>query len=241
MSLLACTFSIAGRDKEGHLGVAVSSRVAAVGARCPFIRPGTAAISSQAYLNPYLAIEILDDLETGMPLEAAASGALDRDPGREWRQLVAIDLTGPAFAFTGSETDPWAGNRTGTDCAAAGNLLVGEETVDSMVNSFEESDGLELPERLLRALEAGQAAGGDRRGRQSAALVVYASEDVSYVDLRVDDHTDPIAEVRRIWGLYSSDDRANALRMATTREPRPLEEIKERQAYVQRLLAEQGR
>jgi uncharacterized Ntn-hydrolase superfamily protein len=241
MSILACTFSIAGRDQDGHLGVAVSSRVPAVGARCPFIHPGVAAISSQAYLNPYLGVEILDHLANGVPLEAAARSALDGDPGREWRQLVAIGATGSGFAFTGSETDPWAGHLTGADCAAAGNLLLGEATVHSMVESFESSADLDLPDRLLTALEAGQAAGGDRRGRQSAALVVYASEAVSYVDLRVDDHGDPVAEVRRIWNLYSGEDRANALRMATTREPRPLEEIKERQENVRRVLAEQGR
>ena len=241
MSMLASTFSIAGRDQSGRLGVAVSSRVAAVGARCPFISPGVAAISSQAYLNPYLGVEILAQLANGARLEVAARSALDSDPGREWRQLVAIGVTGPGFAFTGSETDSWAGHLTGADCAAAGNLLLGQETVHSMVESFDSAAELDLPDRLLSSLEAGQAAGGDRRGRQSAALVVYAGEAVSYVDLRVDDHDDPVAELRRIWNLYSDEDRANALRMATTREPRPIEEIKERQEHVRRALAEQGR
>lgn len=241
MTLLASTFSIAGRNSEGQLGVAVSSRVPAVGARCPFIRPGSAAISSQAYLNPYLGLKTLDSLEQGMTLEAAARSALDTDPGREWRQLVAVDLAGPPFAFTGAETDPWAGHQTGADSAAAGNLLLGTETVSSMVEAFEESQGEALPERLLGALEAGQAAGGDRRGRQSAALVVYASEAISFVDLRVDDHPDPVAELRRIWALYSDDDRQNALRMASMREPRPLEEIRQRQQSVRRALEEQGR
>jgi uncharacterized Ntn-hydrolase superfamily protein len=241
MSLLASTFSIAGRDRDRQLGVAVSSRVPAVGGRCVFIRPGLAAISSQAYLNPYLALEILDSLSNGSTLEAATQSALKADLGHEWRQLVAVDLSAAPFAFTGSETDPWAGHRTGPHCAAAGNLLLGEETVSSMVDSFEQSEGTPLPERLLSALEAGQAAGGDRRGRQSAALVVYVSEAMSYVDLRVDDHADPVAELRRIWGLYSNEDRENALRMASTREPRPLEEIKQRQTSVRNALAEQGR
>ena len=241
MTLLASTFSIAGRNDEGQLGVAVSSRVPAVGARCPLIGAGRAAISSQAYLNPYLGVEVLDLLERGSALEVAAQSALEGDPGREWRQLIAVDLKGGTFAFTGSETDPWAGHRTGANSAAAGNLLQGPETVDSMIKVFEGSEAETLPERLLGALEAGQAAGGDRRGRQSAALVVYASEPVSFVDLRVDDHPDPVTELRRIWSLYSVEDRQSALRMASTRETRPLQEIRQRQESVRRALEEQGR
>jgi uncharacterized Ntn-hydrolase superfamily protein len=238
---VAHTFSIVGRGEEGLLGVAVSSCVPAVGAFCPFVRSQEVAISCQAYLHPYLALDLLDRLDGGADLRGAASGALDADPGTEWRQLIAIGPTGEPFAHTGRETDPWAGHRVGADCAAAGNLLVGEETVSAMVDAFEDASNDRLPERLLRGLEAGQAAGGDRRGRQSAAILVKATHEMPYVDLRVDDHANPVAELRRIWDLLSPADLSRNLRSATTREPRPLEEVRARQEEVRRALAGEGR
>lgn len=241
MTGLASTFSIAGRDGSGQLGVAVSSRVLAVGAHCPFVLPQRIALSCQAYLHPYLALDMLDRFRSDVELHEAARAALEADPGREWRQLVAIGATGEPFAYTGGETDPWSGDSLGRDCAAAGNLLAGAEVVSFMVEAFETHGDESLAERLLRALEAAQAAGGDRRGRQSAALVVYASEEVAFVDLRVDDHPDPVGELRRLWGLLSAEDLERALRTATTREPRPLEEIRARQEQVRRALADQGR
>jgi uncharacterized Ntn-hydrolase superfamily protein len=241
MSGVAHTFSIVGRGEDGLLGVAVSSRVQAVGALCPFVRSSEVAIACQAYLHPYLALDLLERLDRGAALADAAREALDADPGKDWRQLIAIGPAGEPFAHTGTETDPWAGHRTGKNCAAAGNLLVGEETVSSMVEAFEAFSGESLPERLLRALEAGQAAGGDRRGRQSAALLVKATQQMAFVDLRVDDHADPVAELRRLWDLMSPHDLERNLRVATTREPRPLEEVRARQAEVRRALAEEGR
>jgi uncharacterized Ntn-hydrolase superfamily protein len=238
MTIPTSTFSIVARDATGQLGVAVSSRVPAVGGRCPFVRPRSVAISTQAYLNPYLAFDMFCHLDSGAELDQAAAMALGADPGREWRQLIAIRRHGEAFAHTGRETDPWAGHRIGRDCASAGNLLVGGETVGSMVDAFERSAGA-LPERLLGALEAGQSAGGDRRGKQSAALLVYADEEMPFVNLRVDDHADPITELRRIWGLYSEDDLAGTLRMAMTRKPSRPKEIAAVQADVRRELAEE--
>ena len=241
MSALANTFSIVGRSSDGFLGVAVSSRVPAVGAWCPFVRPGSVAISCQAYLHPYLALDLMAAMDAGKELDDAAEATLAADPGREWRQLIAIRPTGPGFAFTGGEADPWAGHVVREDCAAAGNLLVSEATVLDMADAFGASPGESLPERLVRGLEAAQAAGGDRRGKQSAALLVYASEAMPLLDLRVDDHVDPVAELRRLFGLYGDDDLARSLRTATTREPRPLDEIRERQAQVRQALADQGR
>lgn len=238
---VANTFSIVGRDADGMLGVAVTSCVLAVGSYCPFVRAGDAAISSQAYLHPYLALDILARRAAGADLQTATAAALDADVGREWRQLVAIAAAGDPIAHTGTEADPWAGHRVGQDCAAAGNLLVGEETVSSMVDAFESSLSESLPERLIRALEAGQAAGGDRRGKQSAAVLVKASEEMPYVDLRVDDHADPVDELRRLWNLLAGADLSRNLRVATTREPRPLDEVRQRQQEVRSALAEQGR
>jgi uncharacterized Ntn-hydrolase superfamily protein len=240
MTLVAHTFSIVGRSPDGQLGVAVSSCVPAVGAACPFVHPSTVAISCQAYTHPYLALDTIAATRGGAEVGDAAGGALAADEGREWRQLIAIGPAGAPFAFTGAETDPWAGHVVRADCAAAGNLLVGEQTVVAMVDAFEAAED-SLPERLLRALAAGQAAGGDRRGRQSAALLVHASEAMPFADLRVDDHADPVAELRRLYALYSPDDRARALRTATTRAPRPLDEIRARQLQVRQTLEEQGR
>ena len=235
------TFSIVGRSADGQLGVAVSSCVPAVGAPCPFVRSGLVAIACQAYTHPYLALDLIGRAVSGETVPAAAQAVLDGDEGRDWRQLIAIGAGGAPFAFTGAETDPWSGHVVRADCAAAGNLLVGEATVSTMADAFEAAPGTSLPERLLRGLEAAQAAGGDRRGKQSAALLVHATEAMPFVDLRVDDHADPVAELRRIFGLYSPDDLARALRTATTRESRSLEEMRARQAQVRRALEEQGR
>jgi uncharacterized Ntn-hydrolase superfamily protein len=241
MTMVTATFSIVGRSGDGKLGVAVSSCVPAVGAACPFVRPGLVAISCQAYTHPYLALDLIDRLEQGVSVADAGRDAVAADTGAAWRQMVALGPSGDPFAHTGSETDAWAGQRTGNDCAAAGNLLAGEAVVSGMIDAFESSAGEDLPDRLLAALRAAQAAGGDRRGRQSAAILVHASEAVAYVNLRVDDHAEPVAELSRLWSLYTPEDRRRALRTATTREPRPLDELRVRKAQVQEALAEQGR
>jgi uncharacterized Ntn-hydrolase superfamily protein len=235
------TFSIVGRDPDGNLGVAVSSRVIAVGASCPFVRAGTVAIACQAYLNPYLALDLLGRLEQGTALGEAFGTALGSDGLRGWRQMIAIGPSGPPFGFTGEETDPWHGHRLGSDCAAAGNLLVGPETIDAMIAAFEDKPDLDLPERLVSALASGQAAGGDRRGRQSAALLVGAITERPWVDLRVDEHPDPVAELVRIFEMLSPDDLARARRAASTREPRSEPELRARRDQVRAALAEQGR
>lgn len=194
------TFSIvAYDDTSGMLGVAVSTRVPAVGAVCPFARAGVGAISTQAWTNPLLGVDGLDLLEQGYSAEEALHKLLDADPDPETRQIIAVDEKGRSAAHTGSETDPWKGHRTGEGYAVAGNMLVGEETITAMVEAF--GAGVEEPlyERLLRALESGQAAGGDKRGRQSAALYVVKSEPYPCLDLRVDEHSDPVAELRRVY------------------------------------------
>jgi uncharacterized Ntn-hydrolase superfamily protein len=194
------TFSIvAYDDTSGMLGVAVSTRVPAVGAVCPFARAGVGAISTQAWTNPLLGIDGLNLLEQGYGAEEALQKLLDADPDPEMRQIIAVDGEGRSAAHTGSETDPWRGHRTGDGYAVAGNMLVGEETIAAMTEAFEAATDDPLPERLLRSLEAGQAAGGDKRGRQSAALYVVKTEPYPYLDLRVDEHLDPVAELRRVY------------------------------------------
>lgn len=237
--MLLSTFSIVGRDSTGLLGVAVTSRVLAVGAHCPHVCEGMAAVASQAYLNPYLAYDFLERLSGGAMIGDVAGSVLASDPARDWRQFVAIGPSGKPFAFTGSETDPWCGHRISADCASAGNLLVGRETIDAVVDSFDSSSE-PLPRRLVRALVAGQVAGGDRRGRQSAALLVKAGEQAPYVDLRVDDHHDPVDELARLLDLLTPElDRA--LLRAGSREPQPITEIRERQTQVRAQLKAEGR
>ncbi len=193
------TFSVVAYDPtSGMLGVAVSTKVPAVGAVCPFARAGVGAISTQAWTNPLLGVDGLDLLEQGYGAEETLRKLLDEDPDPETRQIIAVDREGRSAAHTGSDTDSWKGHRTGNGYAVAGNMLVGEETITAMAEAFEASEDEPLSERLLRALESGQAAGGDKRGRQSAALYVVKSEPYPYLDLRVDEHPDPVAELRRV-------------------------------------------
>jgi uncharacterized Ntn-hydrolase superfamily protein len=197
--LVLSTFSITAQDERtGMLGVAVSTAVPAVGALCPFAKPGVGAIASQAFVNYAFGAAGLRLLEEGATAPEAVEQLIDDDPGRGLRQLSIVDAQGRAASYTGSECTSWAGHRLGTGVAVAGNMLVGEETVAAMLNAYEQFEGDDFLERLMQALEAGQAAGGDFRGRQSAALKVVHTDEIAYCDLRVDEHPTPVAELRRV-------------------------------------------
>ena len=183
------------------LGVGVASKYLAVGAVCSHTQAEVGAISTQAFGNPYLGIDGLDLLQQGLGAEETLERLLKQDPGRQKRQLIIIDKDGQTAAFSGALTSPWCGHLQGDNFAVAGNMLSGETVIQAMAASFERSAEAELAERLLQALEAGQAAGGDRRGRQAAHLQVVHTEAWKYVDLRVDEHPDPVAELRRIFEL----------------------------------------
>jgi len=198
------TFSIAARCPEtGMVGVAVSTALLCVGQLCPFPRAGVGAISTQSFVNPYLGIRGLDYLAEGMDAVAVRDRLAAEDDGRTLRQFSIVDRQGNSAAYTGADCVLWCGHMTGDGYAVAGNMLVGEATIAAMAETFEATAGEAFTERLVRALEAGQAAGGDRRGRQSAALKVMDTEDYPTVDIRVDDHPDPVVELRRVWGLYN--------------------------------------
>jgi uncharacterized Ntn-hydrolase superfamily protein len=200
------TFSIAAHDPaSGMFGVCVSTRVPAVGAICPHARAGVGAVVTQARANPLFGIDGLDLLGKGYAAEKTIRALLDLDAEPERRQLLVVDSVGTPAAHTGSGCDPWRGHLTGEGYAVAGNLLVGPETLAAMAGAYEGSAGAWFTERLVRTLEAGQAAGGDRRGRQSAAIYVVHTEPYPYLDLRVDDHPDPVAELRRIYELVKTD------------------------------------
>ncbi|UCH26553.1 MAG: DUF1028 domain-containing protein [Trueperaceae bacterium] len=192
------TFSIAGRSADGKsFGVAVSTARPNVGSLVPFVGL-QGAVATQARVNTELGRKGLALLEAGVGVKMALSSLLEEDPDKHIRQLHGVD-TGEAFAFTGENCVDWAGHQLGSDCSVAGNMLAGPQVISAMAKAFEGSVELELSERLLRALEAGQAAGGDKRGKQSAALLVASPSPRLYHNLRVDDHGEPIRELCRIY------------------------------------------
>jgi uncharacterized Ntn-hydrolase superfamily protein len=194
------TFSIAARcPRTGMFGVAVSTAVPGVGGICPFLCAAIGAVSTQSWVNPYLGIDGIGLLAEGLSAEAALDKLIADDPGRDVRQVGLVDRNGQSAAWSGKDCTAWFGHITGADYAVQGNMLVGEPTIKAMAETFEGAVGLDLPERLLTVLEAGQAAGGDKRGRQSAALKVVHQEEYPYLDLRVDEHRHPVAELRRVF------------------------------------------
>jgi uncharacterized Ntn-hydrolase superfamily protein len=196
------TFSIAARcQRTGMFGVAVSTAVPAVGGIVPFIKPGLGAIATQSWVNPYLGIDGLKLLEEGLPAQDALDRLIAADPGRDVRQLGIVDRNGNVAAHTGSNCVDWAGHITGSNFTVQGNMLVGAATIEAMAEAAEKSAAFPLYERLMLVLEAGQAAGGDKRGKQSAAIKVYHEEEFPYVDIRVDEHRYPVVELRRVFEI----------------------------------------
>jgi uncharacterized Ntn-hydrolase superfamily protein len=189
------------------LGVATSSKALAAGSMVPYVRQGVGAIASQSFVNPYLGIDGLELLAHGLPAERVIERLIEGDPGRDLRQVGIVDKEGRVAAYTGARCIPWAGNIAGGGYVCLGNILVSEDVVVAMGTAYEQSQDEELPERLLQALEAGQDAGGDRRGRQSAGLYVVGDEGYALVDLRVDDHDDPIQELRRVFEVWKVEER----------------------------------
>jgi uncharacterized Ntn-hydrolase superfamily protein len=187
------------------LGVGTSSKALAVGALVPYVRAGVGAIASQSFTNPYLGIDGLTLLDQGLTAARALEKLVDGDRGRDLRQVAIVDHEGNTAAYTGARCIDWAGAVEGGGYVCAGNMLAGEEVVKAMARAFDSSADLSLPERLLLALEAGQEAGGDRRGRQSAGLYVFDTQEYPYCDLRVDDHPEPVAELRRVYEVYERE------------------------------------
>lgn len=196
------TFSIVARcERTGEFGVAVATAVPAVGSMCPYLVAGVGAASSQAWVNPYLAIDALALMQGGdSPVDALAA-VLASDAESTGRQIGLIGPAGNGLAFTGTDCTPWCGQFTGTDFAIQGNMLVGEGTLASMREAWQADPSANIAERLMAALEAGDATGGDFRGRQSAALRVVSTEAYAALDLRVDEHVAPVAELRRVLGV----------------------------------------
>ena len=205
---LITTFSIVGYDPAtSQLGLAVATKYIAVGSRVPFAEAGVGAISAQAYANPVLGPKGMALLAQGVPPDDVVRIILEDDEGRDYRQLGVVDAQGRPFSYTGSKCESWAGGMTGPHCAAQGNMLLGQSTVEAMVDWFASHDG-PLADRLVNALRAGERAGGDKRGRQSAALLVVRpnverpTPHNTLIDLRVDSHPNPSERLQSLLGEY---------------------------------------
>lgn len=211
MARQVATYSIAACDLDSQQwGVATQSKFLGVGSVVPWAEPQVGAIATQAYANPRYGPDGLAFLREGLSAEEVVERLTAADEGRDHRQLGVVDGKGGSATFTGAECMDWAGGRTGPCYAAQGNILVSAETVDAIAEAFEASAGKPLAERLMDSLDAAQAAGGDRRGQQSAAVLVverdggYAGLSDSVVDLRVDEHERPLEELRRIYVMHQA-------------------------------------
>ena len=193
------TWSIVARDDSGAFGVAVASKFFAVGALCPHAAGAVGALSTQALVNPLYGPAALEAMARDADPAEIVRTLTAADDGRAHRQVHMIDRAGRIAAHTGASCIEWCGHRAGASCSVAGNMLAGPRVLADTAAAFESNRTLPFAERLIAAMEAGEAAGGDKRGKQAAALVVHTTERYPAVDLRVDDHPEPIAELRRLY------------------------------------------
>ena len=193
------TFSIIARDPAtGSFGIAVATKFFAVGARVPHIASGCGAVATQALLNPLYGVDGLKLLREGKSAPEVIATLVAADAGRDHRQVHAMDVTGRIGAHTGAQCVDWCGHMEGEGCSVAGNMLAGARVIAETAAAYAANSALPFPRRLIAALKAGEVAGGDKRGKQSAALRIHGEEEWSDLDLRVDDHADPLAELERL-------------------------------------------
>ncbi len=196
------TWSIIARDElTGRVGIIVATRFFAVGSRVPHIKTGVGAVASQAFMNPYFAPQALALSQAGATAEDALRLLTKADEGRDHRQIHMMDRQGRFAAFTGAACIDWAGHQVHDGFSVAGNMLAGPDVIPATIATYRSKAGMPFARRLIAAMNAGEAAGGDKRGRQSAALLVHDDQDYSLLDLRVDDHADPLTELGRLEGV----------------------------------------
>lgn len=206
------TFSIVARDPgTGAVGIAVASRFFAVGAMVPYLS-ARSAVASQAFVNPLWGIEGLRALDQGRAPEDVIAELVTRDAGEANRQAHMIDAQGRIAQHTGAQCVDWAGHCKADNVSIAGNMLAGPEVIEAMLAAWQAAEDQGFVERLLSAMDAGEMAGGDKRGRQSAALVVHERQAYPAIDVRVDDHSEPLEELRRL--LAVSEERFALFRKA---------------------------
>jgi uncharacterized Ntn-hydrolase superfamily protein len=233
------TWSVVARDPAtGHLGIAVASRFFAVGGIVPHVRGGVGAVATQAFVNPLYGIDGLAALAAGREPQAIVADLTARDEGRDQRQMHLVDATGRNAAFTGAQCIDWAGHLVEDDISVAGNMLVGPQVVAETMATYRKAASKPFAERLLEAMQAGEDAGGDKRGRQSAALVVYRDQDYAWLRLHADDHADPLAELRRLYAVAQERYLFVAETMATRQNPSGLTDRREIDEKIAALEAE---
>lgn len=214
------TWSIIAKDREtGSFGVAVTTKFFAVGALCPHGAGRIGALATQAFVNPLYGTDGLQLLAEGRSAEEIVAILTAGDSGREVRQIHVIDRDGRTAAHTGGECVDWCGHVADEGVSVAGNMLAGPTVIEATLETFRIRTGLPLPERLMAALDAGQAEGGDKRGRQSAAMKIWRTEPYPVLDLRVDDHAEPLAELRRLYSVAHERFLAFMEAMATRANP----------------------
>ena len=193
------TWSIVARDASGALGAIVASRFFAVGALCPHVHSGIGALCTQALVNPLYGLRGLTRLAQGLPAVDVVRSLIEPDAGREHRQIHLVDAEGNTAAHTGVECIEWCGQIAGEGYSIAGNMLAGPQVIEDTAQVYDAGRDLPFAERLMAAMQAGEAAGGDKRGKQSVALLICTTEAYPFLDLRVDDHTEPLVELRRLY------------------------------------------
>jgi uncharacterized Ntn-hydrolase superfamily protein len=193
------TWSIVARDASGALGVAIASRFFAVGALCPAVRAGRAALASQALMNPLYRRDAFAHLEAGLAPADIVKRLIAADPGCESRQFHMIDAQGRKAVHTGRACIEWCGSFAGNGYSVAGNMLAGPAVIEETARIYERTRDRPFAERLIAAMQAGEAAGGDKRGKQAAALLIHTTEEYPFLDLRVDDHAEPLQELARLY------------------------------------------
>ncbi len=214
------TWSIVARDAAtGDFGVAVASCVIAVGALCPWAAAGVGALSTQSYTNPLYGPDILAALAGGAAIEAAIGSATAADEGRDWRQVHGVDSRGGAFVHTGAACVDWHGGLTGDGVSVAGNMLAGPAVIEATLAAWRDGGDKPFASRLMVALLAGDAAGGDKRGKQSAAIKVVGVEAWAKVDLRIDDAAEPVVDLARLLDGFLTGRAPYYAALATRRRP----------------------
>ena len=235
------TWSIVARDPaSGQFGVAVASKFFAVGALCAHTRRAVGALSTQALMNPLYGAACLNLLQEGLTAQQALDHVVAADAGRDQRQLHVLGASGAGAAHTGKNCVDWCGHAVYENFSVAGNMLAGPQVLAATADAFEKSAGLPLAERLLAAMAAGDAAGGDKRGKQSASLRIHGDEDYVQLDLRVDDHVEPILELHRLYQLSQERFQAFVSCLAGRHDPAGLIERPEIDARIARFLAERA-
>ncbi|WP_099865525.1 DUF1028 domain-containing protein [Pararhizobium haloflavum] len=233
------TYSIVARDAAtGHLGVAVASRFFCVGGVVPHVRGGVGAVATQAFVNPTYGTNGLAMLERGEAPDAIVERLTGRDDGSAQRQMHLIDASGRNAAFTGGKCIDWAGHEIAEGVSVAGNMLTGPQVVAETMRTYRAAVDKPLAERLLLAMQAGEDAGGDKRGKQSAALVIYRDQDYAWLDIRADDHGDPLEELRRLYRVAKERYLLVAETMPTRQNPHGLVDRSEIDRKIAELEAE---